>query len=1634
MLRHSSYLGKTLLNRYEIKGLLGEGGMGQVFLAWDRQARDEKAIKLIDIQKEKFPLETVLRFTKEAENLKTLQHPYIVSYKDFVHEDDIYLLVMEYLRAPTLLQYLQSHGPLTIKAVIHFIECLAETLLYVHEHGLVHHDLKASNIIIDHQTEDEFQIKLLDFGLSQLVSAIGNQGGTLAYMAPEQTGILRKIVDHRADLYSAGILIYETLVGQVPFRSEDSALLIHQHIAQTPEAPSLFRKDLPPSLEDMVLKLLRKDPDDRYRTTRGLLKDIQHLARLLKSQPSGEIKFELGDDDHWDSLPQEYPFIGRNQEIHQIETILERSKRTNTGGIAFLEGAPGVGKTRMLAELSNKLQAQGERVWHEQPRKEETDIPYKFFRSLMGKFVSYLKSVSEAEQYTIIQYCLKTYDYRFGLFLEIVPALSSWLENSFIQSFSHPEAWKDSDYRSVIIEFFKTVSHHKKHITIVIDDFQNLDSSSMKCLLEEFDSFQKIALTWVVSSSYEDIPLNFQKELNQYAQQGLIYRLHLAPLTEATFGELLQLLFSNKLHDLPQLLEPLYCATQGNPAYLKHLLQNLLDHRDIYYEGGFWQLNFEETLRCIKKSSTQEQDTIPLIAFSEVEQAILQRGAAFQRAFTCKALHRVLQAPPAMVTIDDTQLLSFLDKTIQHGVLSVDSEKLYAFRNYKLREILLRKMPLDLRQEVHRMIALFLEDVILPKAPESIYDIAHHWGKTGDPQRALEYYLRAAHLTSDGMFSNRQTQFYFNLAKDVLKKLPPSSLTSEKLFDLHYQAARHDFFLDHNFDLHWQQALELEQWVEGDKTRLMKLLAFKASLSFFLGNKKEMFRYGEEVQAMAVLPEDGRYVADVYNLLGRVASHKSYEERQELLSQGIELSLQFKAFHEVWGSVMIRSVLLGYLGRFNQAKTDLERTIKILKENQYRYAEGIRISALAYIETERGEFRTVLQLVEQLKETPVPLGALGKKTAKTILARAYGMQGMVSEALSLFDELLQKEGSYFQHVERPMALLGRIQMALQQEEPETALSYVEEARRQMEFRPDPYMQSFYAIQAAWAYLQLNQLDEAKQALDEAQQYAEPIHSPLLESHLTFAQTKWSWHKTRNRKSIEKANQILKAMLEMEVTGYYELYNDDLKTWSRSSSDSSSQLSSVLHGNTEMLKLLEINRKITGTLDTNALFEAVLEGSMQMVGAENGYLFTASSEKTEYTSASACLRVAMNAKGETIPPEKHGYSLGVLKEVLCQQKTVVTRDARNELQWQQSESIQRQQMRSILATPITLEGQTKGILYLDNRQATAVFSLKDKEVVDIFATQVAIAMRNAEIYEKEQQARRQTEATLKVFERFVPRQFTSRLLCCDSIEDLTAGMGQQSQMSVLFSDIRSFTSLTESMPPNDVFQFLNEYLLYMDAPIRQHRGFVDKFIGDAIMALFDQSPLDSIEAGLAMQEALKQYNQLRQQQGKVPLKIGIGIHTGEVTMGVIGSKERMDTTVLGDTVNIASRIESLTKYYQCTFLIGGELVKAIPSDHPLRLRRIDQVQVKGRQNSTWIYEIFNHDPEPQRELKLRYQGLFQQAFDSYQAGTWLRALSLFENYAKVVPEDYLVKVFIDRCQLFIKLPPENWNGIFRIEKK
>lgn len=264
-------------------------------------------------------------------------------------------------------------------------------------------------------------------------------------------------------------------------------------------------------------------------------------------------------------------------------------------------------------------------------------------------------------------------------------------------------------------------------------------------------------------------------------------------------------------------------------------------------------------------------------------------------------------------------------------------------------------------------------------------------------------------------------------------------------------------------------------------------------------------------------------------------------------------------------------------------------------------------------------------------------------------------------------------------------------------------------------------------------------------------------------------------------------------------------------------------------------------------------------------------------------------------------------------------------------------------------------------------------------------------------------------------------------------------GTSTTATVLFSDIRNFTTITESIGPEETVKMLNEYFTLMVDCIQNEGGMLDKFIGDAIMAVFgnpfphDDDPDRAVRSAIAMMKALETFNKKRILHNQSPIEHGIGINTDKVVSGNIGSDKRMDFTVIGDGVNLASRIEGLCKQYGAHLLISEFTFQKLKSTY--RTRELDKVVVKGKQQPVKIYQIIDCYSTEVFPNQIEVLTHFSNGIEYYTSGNWDKAIAYFEAALKLHPNDKPSRVYLERCQTLKENPPKGeWNGVWVMDHK
>jgi class 3 adenylate cyclase len=358
------------------------------------------------------------------------------------------------------------------------------------------------------------------------------------------------------------------------------------------------------------------------------------------------------------------------------------------------------------------------------------------------------------------------------------------------------------------------------------------------------------------------------------------------------------------------------------------------------------------------------------------------------------------------------------------------------------------------------------------------------------------------------------------------------------------------------------------------------------------------------------------------------------------------------------------------------------------------------------------------------------------------------------------------------------------------------------------------------------------------------------------------------------------------------------------------------------------------------------------------------------------------------------------------------------------------SIVNEEAQSLAYAAMKVKHRIMGAIILAGKQPEQ-FSAANLKLLVTLALQSSAAIESAMLYEKNiREVKEREEAILRIHEvtkKFVPNEFI-RSLGKETLTDVRLGDQVEKLVTVLFTDIRDFTTLSEKMTPEENFQFVSSFNARLGPVIRSNNGFINQYLGDSIMAIFPENPADALHAAVGMQKAVHELNRERKQLGLVEIKAGIGMHTGTLIMGITGDEYRMDAATISDTVNTAARIESLTKYYRSPLLLSDHTLQHLKDNGHFHFRHLGDVKLKGKNNLLSIVECINGFSEPQCENRLTSLTVFKKAMDAYHEKRFETAVRLFQQIFEKDPDDLTSVFFHEKSIKYLQEGvPYNWSG-------
>jgi predicted ATPase/class 3 adenylate cyclase len=439
---------------------------------------------------------------------------------------------------------------------------------------------------------------------------------------------------------------------------------------------------------------------------------------------------------------------------------------------------------------------------------------------------------------------------------------------------------------------------------------------------------------------------------------------------------------------------------------------------------------------------------------------------------------------------------------------------------------------------------------------------------------------------------------------------------------------------------------------------------------------------------------------------------------------------------------------------------------------------------------------------------------------------------------------------------------------------------------------------------------------------------------------------------------------------------------------------------------DLVTLMKASEAISMEIELTPLINKLMQILIENVGAQRGVLVLDTNEgfavKAERTAGTDTKAAALSST----PVEGHpALPAAVIHYVTRTRESVVLADAARRGLFTQDAYIQQEQPKSILCAPLTNQGKLIGLLYLENNLMVDAFTTERVHVLTLLSGQIAISLENARLYKQQVQM---TESAT----RFVPHGFL-KALDKNSLIDAHLGDCVQMDLTILFSDIVGFTTLSERMTPGETFEFINSYFEEVGPVIRRNHGFIGKYTGDGVMAFFPRRADDAVRAAVETRHRLSMYNKRRTERGLSPIDIGIGVHSGAAMLGIVGEAERLQGDSMSDASNVASRVESLCRAHGAGILLSDRTFHRLEEGSRFRSRSLGTIRVKGRETEVGLVEICDGDPEEVAAAKWRTRHEFAEALTLYVGGESVSARRRFAEILDHNPGDRVARFYLEQ---------------------
>ncbi len=983
--------------KYKIIQKIGSGGMGEVFKSINILTNKILALKII--RKEISQVEDLFQLKCEFQMLKQMNHKNLCHVYDFGFFDGKYYYTMEYIEGSnfykTLRDYVLSNDQNKWKKFFDIVVQFLQALQYIHFKGIIHLDLKPLNVLITNGN-----VKILDFGLARSgkISNIEFIYGTPIYIAPE---ILRGgLVDHRADLYSLGVMLFEVLAGEPPFRGENLKEIISAHLKERPPIELLKDIDCPLQFKIIVEKLLEKDPNNRFNFANEIIHEIN---TFVKPRYLCETYEELR------NILINTPFVGREKELETLKKVF----LSNEIEKIFIIGPKGIGKTRLIDEFSIWAQIEGIKLFilkYESEKKEPLENI-----KLLVKEIFLLCQTHHFDD-------IKTFmPFLYTLFPEIETnnVIGEKIEYDKLQLFEN------------IIRFLEFARKIIGDFLIIIDDVDKGVSIDTEFLRYLISSLNRRNIKIIITST-EDIS-DFKEDKN-------ILKIMLNPLDKNCVNLIIMSLVKDKY--IAEKLSPiLFSGSGGNPLFVQLIIQELIEKRKLRFKDAKWTINKDILISGIKFKGidTFFDESIKNLDSSEKE--LLKYASIFPSVWSPKILLFLNRKFSNNIY---NNLKFFVKKGIIKEIRAND-QILYSFSSEEIRKKIYFSLPTKKKIYLHRKAAKIIKSIKSLKE-ETISQLAYHYFEGKKYNLAINY-MRLAAKNAERIFASNEAINYYR--KIILISKLKNSFSKEKLFETYSKLGEILLFtgsVKESFNA-FEHALKISKFIKKkkyiiysnlniakikqhlgkyksaenilkkmlsfahkkDKELYTKILSAFASLFYMSGNYEESMKYHNEVIKYYISKDDKKRIGITLNAIGLIYLEKDDNDNaMDYFKKSNEI---FRKIRDIQGVALTLGnigVVLREKGKYREALELQNKSLEIKEEIGDIKGMGVGLQNIGFLNLLMGNFEDSISVfskaLEIFKETKDLHGIIGSLFS---IGMVNFKSGHLGKSIKWFEEAVE---------------------------------------------------------------------------------------------------------------------------------------------------------------------------------------------------------------------------------------------------------------------------------------------------------------------------------------------------------------------------------------------------------------------------------------------------------------------------------------------------------------------------------------------------------------------------------------------------------------------------------------------------